>query len=70
MESRIQQAVADYRRAKAALDRLEATDPKFKDVAKEDLNVPGDIIEENRIGQRSDTLAWFWRLDGDLRGGE
>jgi hypothetical protein len=21
----------------------------------------GDVVEENRIGQRSDMLAWFWR---------
>jgi hypothetical protein len=21
-------------------------------------------VEENRIGQRNDALAWFWRLDG------
>ena len=26
--------------------------------------VPSDITEENRFGQRSDVLPWFWRLGG------
>ena len=27
-----------------------------------DMRMSGDITEENRIGQRSDTLPWFWRV--------
>jgi hypothetical protein len=23
----------------------------------------GDIVEENRVGQKSSILPWFWRLD-------
>jgi hypothetical protein len=70
MESRVQHAVQYYKRARAALGRLNATDPKFKDITAEDLKMPGDIIEENRIGQRSDELSWFWRLDSRLKGQE
>ena len=68
MESRVQQAVQDYRRAKSALCRLGVTEPMFNDITKEDLKMPGDIIEENRFGQRSDKLPWFWRLDVNVEG--
>jgi hypothetical protein len=70
MELQIQRAVKDYKRARHALERLNAAKPEFKDITKKDLNMPGDIVEENRIGQRSETLAWFWRLDGKLEGEE
>jgi hypothetical protein len=29
-----------------------------------DLKVCTDITEENRMDQRSYSLAWFWRLEG------
>jgi len=66
----MQRAVRDYNRARAALDRLDGTDPKFKDITEDDLKMPGDVVEENRIGQRSDSLAWFWRLDNVVEGEE
>ena len=62
-DSQVKQAVRIYKRARSALQRLDALDPKFKDITKDDLKMPGDIVEENRFGQRSDNLAWFWRLD-------
>jgi len=46
------------------------SDLEFNDITEADLKMPGDIIEENRIGQRSDQLPWFWRLDGQLQGDE
>jgi hypothetical protein len=33
-------------------------------LTKEDLKVCTDVAEESRVGQRNDTVAWFWRLDG------
>jgi hypothetical protein len=54
-----------YRRARKALQQLGADKEileKFQEIKKEDLRMNGDMLEENRVGQRSDTLAWFWRL--------
>jgi hypothetical protein len=36
------------------------------DITPEDMKMSGDITEENRIGQRSSVLAWFWRLGSDV----
>jgi len=38
------------------------------DITEGDMKMAGDLTEENRYGQRSDTLAWFWRLDDGLSG--
>ena len=70
MESRVQQAVQDYRWARSALCKLGVVEPMFHDITKEDLKMPGDIVEENRFGQQSDKLAWFWRLDFNVEGEE
>ena len=35
----------------------------FQDLQSKHLKISADITEENRVGQRSDTLPWFWRLD-------
>jgi hypothetical protein len=32
------------------------------DITDDDLKVAGDITDEWRFGQRSDTLPWFWRI--------
>jgi hypothetical protein len=34
----------------------------------QDMKMSGNVTEENRYGQRSDTLAWFWRPDDGLSG--
>jgi len=26
----------------------------------QDIALSGDVVEEQRLGQRNDTLAWFW----------
>ena len=39
-------------------------------IEKEHLRELKDITEENRAGQRSDTLAWFWRMGTDGGGPE
>ena len=51
MESRIQQAVKEYKRARSAVQRLGSLDLKYQDITKDDLKMPGDVVEENRIGQ-------------------
>jgi hypothetical protein len=42
----------------------------LQDITPGDMKMAGDITEENRISQRSTTLAWFWRLEGDAAGNE
>lgn len=60
-----------YNHARAALTRLSIF-PEFlatlHDITEQDMKMSGDVTEENRYGQRSDTLAWFWRLDDGLSG--
>ena len=54
-----------YRAARDAIEELgEAADlERFQRITKSDLKMSGDIVEENRVGQRSSILPWFWRLD-------
>ncbi|KAJ7189424.1 hypothetical protein GGX14DRAFT_383282, partial [Mycena pura] len=60
--------VKQYTQASAALRRM-GMGAQWKPITKEDLKMPGDITETNRIGQRSSVLAWFWRLeDGEAVG--
>jgi hypothetical protein len=57
--------VRSYKRARQALEALgadEAVLEKYKDIEKGDLKMSSDMVEENRVGQRNDALAWFWRL--------
>jgi hypothetical protein len=60
-----------YNHARAALIRLDRF-PEFlatlSNITEQDMKMSGDVTEENRYGQRSDTLAWFWRLDDCLSG--
>src|SRR5258705_1826098 len=55
---------ATYRQARHALMFLEV-DPEYlatlREITDDDLKVAGDITDERRFGQRSDTLPWFWR---------
>lgn len=32
------------------------------DITDDDMKVAGDLTDERRFGQRSDTLPWFWRI--------
>lgn len=65
MEDQIRQAVVTYRAARDAIGELgEVADlERFQKINKSDLKMSGDIVEENRVGQRSSILPWFWRLD-------
>src|SRR6266481_2265338 len=41
----------------------------YKPILLKDLTLSGDVVEENRLGQRSDVLAWFWHI-GAPNGGQ
>jgi hypothetical protein len=66
-EAKVNKHVRAYRRARAALKHLGADNATLSDyqmLQKTDLRLSADITEENRMGQRSDTLPWFWRMKG------
>jgi hypothetical protein len=60
-----------YNHSRAALQRLSVS-PEYlsslHNITKDDMKMSGDVTEENRYGQRSDTLAWFWRFDNGISG--
>jgi hypothetical protein len=58
----INKHVRTYRRAYRALQNLEADLTDYDEINEKDLSLSGDIMEESRIGQKSDQLPWFWRL--------
>lgn len=67
IEVQVQAFARTYRTARNALIQLRAGKKildHFEELSQEDLKMSGDIIEENRMGQRNEKLAWFWRLDG------
>lgn len=60
--------VRRYHRARNALARLEASEEtmqKYQVITPTDLGVSKDVTEENRFGQSSDALPWFWQI-GDM----
>jgi hypothetical protein len=65
--TKINKYVRAYKRAHTALQRLgadSATLMQYQELRTEHLTLSADITEENRFGQRSDVLPWFWRLHG------
>ena len=70
VDNQIKQAVAIYRRARHAIGELgDGTGLKrFQEIKRSDLKMSGDIVEENRVGQKSSVLPWFWRLDRKVKG--
>jgi hypothetical protein len=55
-----------YGLAQHALVQLQADDlilGRFPALQKGDLAVSRDVVEENRLGQRSEHVGWIWRLD-------
>jgi hypothetical protein len=60
--STISRHVTTYRVAYNALKNMGGLGDDLKPISNSDLKLAGDITEENRIGQKSDTLAWFWKL--------
>jgi len=63
--------VRSYHRARDVLFRLEASQDilqKYQLIKPNELGVSKDITEENRLGQSSDILPWFWRIGGSQPG--
>lgn len=50
-----------YRFAYNALKSLDGIG-RLKELKDSDLKMLDNIVEENRIGQSSHTVAWFWRI--------
>ena len=65
-DKQIQEAVQCYQLAWNALERLGVSKEllgRYQEIQKKDLKMSRDVVEENRVGQRSSELPWFWRLD-------
>jgi hypothetical protein len=65
MGLKINQDVRSYHRAREALSQLQASEDilqRYQLIKPEELGVPKDITEENRFGQSSDVLPWFWHI--------
>lgn len=65
-DKQIRGAVRCYRLARNALEMLGVSNEllvRYKEIEKKDLKISRDVVEENRVGQRSSELPWFWRLD-------
>jgi hypothetical protein len=69
LDGKIATIVASYNHAREARQRLGYTDSNYHPINKSDLQMPADITEANRIGQKSYKLPWFWRI-GDQDGDE
>ena len=64
---KVNKHVRAYKRARRALKHLGADNTilsKYQELQTKDLRLSADITEENRVGQRNDTLPWFWRMEG------
>ena len=65
-DKQIQGAVQCYHLAQSALEGLGVFSGLlswYKEIQQKDLKMSRDVVEENRVGQRSSELPWFWRLD-------
>ena len=64
---RVAKYVRCYHRARHALINLGADNDalsRYKRIETADLKLSGDIVEPSRLGQRNDSLAWFWTTAG------
>jgi hypothetical protein len=62
----VQRHARSYCLAQHALVKLNAHQlilSKFPPLQKQDLTVSRDVVEENRLGQKSDHLSWVWRFN-------
>jgi len=65
-DKQIRGAVQCYYLARGALEGLGVSGDllsRYQEIQKKDLKMSRDVIEENRVGQQSSELPWFWRLD-------
>ena len=72
LDSKARKCRTTYRQARGALQRF-LIDPEYAatlhDITDDDLKVAGDLTDEQRYGQQSDSLPWFWRF-GDAVGSD
>ncbi|KAI6169161.1 hypothetical protein EDD17DRAFT_1503089 [Pisolithus thermaeus] len=67
--ARVNKHVRSYQRARQAFLRL---DPdanmaeRYQEILPEDFVVSKEVTEENRFGQGTSKLAWFWVMDGGM----
>ncbi|KAI6040087.1 hypothetical protein EDC04DRAFT_2602734 [Pisolithus marmoratus] len=65
--ARVNKHVRSYQRARQAILRLDPDSnmaEKYQDILPEDLGVSKEVTE-NRFGQGTSKLAWFWVIDGE-----
>ncbi|KAG1743586.1 uncharacterized protein EDB91DRAFT_1080989 [Suillus paluster] len=65
---KIEKYVRSYQRARSSMQRLgmdqdTLLDGAYQEILPEQLSVDKEVTEENRFGQGSDRLAWFWRVN-------
>jgi hypothetical protein len=66
VEAAVRLHAQEYRIARQALLQLGASPrilARFPVLSKEDCKMSGDVVEENRLGQRSEHVSWVWRAD-------
>ncbi|KAI6116658.1 hypothetical protein EDD16DRAFT_1520467 [Pisolithus croceorrhizus] len=66
--ARINKHVRGYQRARQAILRLDPNvdmAEKYQEILPNDLAVSKEVTEENRFGQGTSKLAWFWMMDGE-----
>ena len=64
---KINQNVCTYHRAQTAMINLGASDDllrKYQEITPAHLTIEKEITEENRFGQGTHALPWFWRVGG------
>ncbi|KAI5886256.1 uncharacterized protein SCHCODRAFT_02672509 [Schizophyllum commune H4-8] len=66
--ARIARHVRMYHRARDALIALGKDESQLPKIDSQDLRINKDWTEENRTGQRSHTLPWFWRVGNKAAG--
>ncbi|KAG1844776.1 hypothetical protein F4604DRAFT_1937331 [Suillus subluteus] len=71
---KIDKYVRSYQRARSAMECLgmeEATlGSIYREIMPSELSIDKEVTEENRFGQGSDRLAWFWRVNNANEGQE
>ncbi|KAI6126959.1 hypothetical protein F5141DRAFT_1200632 [Pisolithus sp. B1] len=66
--ARINKHVRGYQRARQAILRLDPNvdmAEKYQQILPNDLAVSKEVTEENRFGQGTSKLAWFWMMEGE-----
>ncbi|KAI6105234.1 hypothetical protein EDD16DRAFT_1524338 [Pisolithus croceorrhizus] len=64
--ARVNKHARSYQRARQAILRLDPdanTAERYQEILPEDLVVSKEVTEENRLGQGTSKLAWFWVMD-------